>query len=192
MTIEMVERTDAEAEAILEGIMKGQIQQNVRAVVGLQWWLFDDALQEASLAAWTRLREGYPISIATFKARQAAMDVARGNRQTGSKAKRGGVVDSHRHALRMEHQNPSTGEEMGARLPGDKFDQARRAQIEERDALRRLLAVLPARDREILYLTYWEGLTSDEVGEIVGITGAGVRYNVKRSLAKLRQAPQAS
>ena len=45
---------------------------------------------------------------------------------------------------------------------------------------------LPPEAREALVLRYAGGLTADEIGAILGLTGSGVRSLIKRALATLR------
>jgi RNA polymerase primary sigma factor len=58
---------------------------------------------------------------------------------------------------------------------------------DEIDKLRRLLAELPDRDREVLHARYAEGRTLREIGERYGITKECVRQCEKKALAKLRE-----
>jgi RNA polymerase sigma-70 factor (ECF subfamily) len=52
-------------------------------------------------------------------------------------------------------------------------------------ALQAALATLPERDREILTLTAWEGLTPKEVAAVVGIPANLVRVRLHRTRARL-------
>lgn len=52
-------------------------------------------------------------------------------------------------------------------------------------ALHAALATLPERDREILTLTAWEGLTPKEVASVVGIPANVVRVRLHRARARL-------
>lgn len=184
-TVERVERTAEEAEGILEGIIY-QIRANTRRSVGYDRPdLWEEAEQEGRIAAWTRLLEGYPISIATFKARQAAIDVARGSRTTGSKSY-GGHVDSHRRSTPFQRKD-GNGEEFTVE-PRDTATPAQIVAYDARDELRGAMSALGERDREIVYAVFFDGLTSDEVGEQFGMTGSGVRWILKRSYSKMREA----
>jgi RNA polymerase sigma factor (sigma-70 family) len=52
-----------------------------------------------------------------------------------------------------------------------------------------LAVVLSARQREVLLLRYKRDLSDEEIGRVMGLTGAGVRSLVARALAVLRAHP---
>jgi RNA polymerase sigma-70 factor (ECF subfamily) len=54
--------------------------------------------------------------------------------------------------------------------------------------LRTALASLPSDDRELLQLVAWEGLTSAQVGEVLGIPAPTVRTRLHRARRRLRAA----
>lgn len=54
--------------------------------------------------------------------------------------------------------------------------------------LRTAFASLPAEDREVLQLVAWEGLSSAEVGEVLGIPAPTVRTRLHRARRRLRAA----
>ena len=56
--------------------------------------------------------------------------------------------------------------------------------------LDRLAAVLPDRQREVIFLRYQRDLTDDDIGEILGLSASGVRSLVSRALATLRRHPE--
>jgi RNA polymerase sigma-70 factor, ECF subfamily len=49
-----------------------------------------------------------------------------------------------------------------------------------------VLATLEARQRRVIELTYFEGLTAEEIAKRTGDTASSVRHNLYRGLAKLR------
>src|SRR6266404_1910298 len=51
-----------------------------------------------------------------------------------------------------------------------------------------VLALLEPRQREVIELTYFEGLTAEEVAKATGNTASSVRNNLYRGLSKLRNA----
>jgi RNA polymerase sigma-70 factor (ECF subfamily) len=55
------------------------------------------------------------------------------------------------------------------------------------DALSR---VLPARQREVLFLRYQRDLTDDDIGAILGLSSSGVRTLLSRAVAGLRAHPE--
>ena len=53
-----------------------------------------------------------------------------------------------------------------------------------------LAAVMPERQREVLYLRYQRDLDDEEIGEILGLSASGVRSLASRALAALRRHPE--
>jgi RNA polymerase sigma-B factor len=63
-------------------------------------------------------------------------------------------------------------------------------QIENREALRPLLASLPERERTVLLLRFFESLTQTQIAERVGISQMHVSRLLAKSLARLRDQLQ--
>lgn len=63
-------------------------------------------------------------------------------------------------------------------------------QIENREALRPLLAALPERERTVLLLRFFESLTQTQIAERVGISQMHVSRLLAKSLARLRDQLQ--
>nr|WP_102142840.1 RNA polymerase sigma factor SigF [Mycobacterium sp. QGD 101] len=63
-------------------------------------------------------------------------------------------------------------------------------QIENREALRPLLAALPERERTVLLLRFFESLTQTQIAERVGISQMHVSRLLAKSLARLRDELQ--
>ena len=63
-------------------------------------------------------------------------------------------------------------------------------QIENREALRPLLAALPERERTVLVLRFFESLTQTQIAERVGISQMHVSRLLAKSLARLREQLQ--
>ncbi len=59
--------------------------------------------------------------------------------------------------------------------------------VEHREALAPLLAALPERERRILLLRFFGGLTQTEIGAQVGISQMHVSRLLTRTLAQLRR-----
>lgn len=57
----------------------------------------------------------------------------------------------------------------------------------EHDAMWRRLRALPARQRTVLVLRYYEGLTDTEIATVLGTTAGTVRSHASRALATLRR-----
>ncbi|WP_369817240.1 RNA polymerase sigma factor [Cellulomonas sp. Root137] len=67
----------------------------------------------------------------------------------------------------------------------DSDDPAVRAVQEER--VREVLGALSARDREVLLLNAWEGLTGDALAQVLGIGRGGADAALSRARARLRE-----
>ena len=59
---------------------------------------------------------------------------------------------------------------------------------DERLTVRRALQAVPVRQRAVLVLRYYLGMTADEAGEVLGIRAASVRSQTTRGLVNLRAA----
>lgn len=70
----------------------------------------------------------------------------------------------------------------GIRGPQDEADATEQA------AVLRALSVLPARERRIIVLTYWDGLSVGEIAELARISVARVRKTLLRAQEHVREA----
>ncbi|MDI2132038.1 SigE family RNA polymerase sigma factor [Yinghuangia seranimata] len=61
--------------------------------------------------------------------------------------------------------------------------------VDQRDALLRALARLPARQRAVVVLRYWEDLPETEVARTLGCSVGTVKSQASKGLAKLREDP---
>lgn len=66
--------------------------------------------------------------------------------------------------------------------PGARIDRARR-----RDALRRAVDTLPPRQREVVLLKVYEGLTHREVAEILELSEGAVKAHMHQAVSNLRR-----
>ena len=57
---------------------------------------------------------------------------------------------------------------------------------DDRDAIRRALAALPAQHREVIVLVEWLGMTSEEAGQVLGVSAGAVRVRLSRAKQHLR------
>jgi RNA polymerase sigma-70 factor (ECF subfamily) len=77
--------------------------------------------------------------------------------------------------------------ELAERLFARGSSPSRRARLSElRDTVRRALAALPDRDREVLVLRYLEGLSTAEAAAVLGITEGAVKVRHVRAIERLR------
>jgi len=134
--------------------------------------LAQEAVQAAWQKAWVKLgsiRDAdrlrpWLVSIAANEARQL-------------------VRSRHRRWLRetvIDEDEPDRGHHV-ARVAADPASRA--AQLDLANAL----AGLQPDDRTLIALRYAAGLTSDEIGRAIGMTGGGVRARLARLLTRLRE-----
>ena len=62
------------------------------------------------------------------------------------------------------------------------------AAVDERDRLQRALLLLPARQRAVVVLRYYDDQTEAQTAELLGITPGAVKTHASRGLARLRDA----
>lgn len=145
-----------------------------RERVGAQTWLYDDAVQEARIAAWTRLSEGFSIGIAVFKAKQAVIDVCVGSRMTGSKARNVPIT----RTVGLVQQAPDGGDEYLVEpediAAADAFDE-----VVDSAALDWLLSPLTDEQRSLVHMRL-DDLTTREIASELGITHQAVSYRLAK------------
>ena len=84
---------------------------------------------------------------------------------------------------------PLTGEVLAGLMPPAPDPTAPR---DERDAMLRLIATLPPRQRAVIALRFYEDLPTDQIAEILGCRAVTVRTHLSRALAALHQAMPAT
>lgn len=62
--------------------------------------------------------------------------------------------------------------------------------LDQRSALVAALMELPSKQREVVVLRYWEGLTENQAAAILGCSVGNVKSQASRALAKLRTSAQ--
>lgn len=72
-------------------------------------------------------------------------------------------------------------------LVDEPTDEDHAHRIAERDQLSRALAALSERDREVLLLHAWEGLSGDELGEALAISRSGAQAALSRARTRFRE-----
>ncbi|GLY92791.1 SigE family RNA polymerase sigma factor [Actinoplanes sp. NBRC 103695] len=63
---------------------------------------------------------------------------------------------------------------------------------DERDAMLRLIATLPPRQRAVIALRFYEDLSTEQIAETLGCRAVTVRTHLSRALASLQQAVPAA
>jgi RNA polymerase sigma factor (sigma-70 family) len=106
---------------------------------------------------------------------------------------RGWLIGVARHcalnALRSQRRRQTYVDaftSMRARLGSGAHDQV--AAFDSADVLRSAFAELRASDQEVLLLASWEGLTGDDLGEALGVTGPTAAVRLFRARQRLRAA----
>jgi RNA polymerase sigma-70 factor (sigma-E family) len=72
-------------------------------------------------------------------------------------------------------------------VPADNY-----AEVDDREEVRRALAVLPPRQRAVIVLRYYEDLTEMQTAGVLGCSVGTVKSQTSKALAKLRQQPSAT
>jgi RNA polymerase sigma-70 factor (ECF subfamily) len=126
-----------------------------------------DVLAETYLIAWQKL-EKVPQG---DRARLWLFGVARNLLMKGASRHRSGSALVERLANELRSTDP-------VHLP---------VEDERRGALRAVLAALPVRDREILTMTAWEGLTPKQIAVVMGTSANVVRVRLHRARTRLKR-----
>jgi RNA polymerase sigma-70 factor (ECF subfamily) len=126
-----------------------------------------DVLAETYLIAWQKLGKVPQDD----RARLWLFGVARNLLMKGVSRRHSGNALVERLANELRGAEP-------ARLP---------LEDERRDDLRTVLAKLPVRDREILTMTAWEGLTPKQIARVMGTSANIVRVRLHRARARLKR-----
>lgn len=153
-------------------------EANSRAILGYALRRTDrpedaaDVLSEVMLTAWRRI-EDVPDGNEQRLWLYAVARRALANQRRSSKRKQG-LGEQLRRAV-----TTAFGEDLADVL-------ARRSEFRE------ALGALPDADREVLLLQAWEGLTTEEIASVMGLTPGTVRSRAHRARARLRAALDAS
>lgn len=94
-----------------------------------------------------------------------------------------------RGVLRRRTRGPAVGALSDGALPANPAEEpeVRLLTQETLDQLAGALESLPKRERDILLLRFWSGLSSRETAERMGLSDANVRYLQSSALKKLRR-----
>jgi len=126
-----------------------------------------DVLAETYLIAWQKLDRAPKGD----RARLWLFGVARNLLMKGASRRHSANALAERLANELRSADP-------VHLPVDE---------ERREALRAVLAALPVRDREILTMTAWEGLTPKQIAKVMGTSANVVRVRLHRARARLKR-----
>ena len=126
-----------------------------------------DVLAETYLIAWQKL-EKVPNG---DRARLWLFGVARNLLMKGASRRQSGTALVERLANELRSAEP-------VHSP---------VEDERRAALRAVLAALSVRDREILTMTAWEGLTPKQIAAVMGTSANVVRVRLHRARARLKR-----
>ncbi|MEU2610509.1 RNA polymerase sigma factor [Micromonospora sp. NPDC007271] len=125
-----------------------------------------DVVAEVFLVAWRRSRELPPEAEVRLWLFGVARRVLANHHRGGARRERLG--ERLRHRLRA-----AVGVDPGSEVP-------------ERLTVQAALARLGELDREVLMLTFWEGLEPREVAAVLQVSSAAVRTRLSRARARLR------
>ena len=129
----------------------------------------EDLTQETLLRAWRqrgRLRDQQALHVWLFR-----IAVNLWNDQL------------RRGRLRVASASPLEGDETSKAQPPDRLV----ADREELELALRVMAALPPRQRQVLYLSTCEGLSSVEVAAVLGISADAAKANLALARKKVRQ-----
>jgi RNA polymerase sigma-70 factor, ECF subfamily len=125
-----------------------------------------DVVAETFLTAWRRVAELPPDA----EARLWLYGVARRV-----------LANHHRGGVRRERLGQRLRQRLGAPVAADPGDE-----VPQRLTVRSALAKLPELDREVLMLTFWEGLEPREAAEVLGVDSTVVRTRLSRARSRIR------
>lgn len=92
------------------------------------------------------------------------------------------LANHHRGGVRRERLGERLRQRLKAAVPTDPG-----TEVPQRLVVRDALARLGAMDREVLMLTFWEGLEPREIAAVLELSPATVRTRLKRARARLRE-----
>lgn len=123
------------------------------------------------LEAWTRLDVAKPMGrVWLFRAADRELRV-----RSGRATSRLAVLDAMHHGMAGSSEGSGSVD-----LPAE--------QTPDRDSVLRALGVLTARQRRIIMLAYWDGLTEGEISELMRYPRRSVRTMLRRAEKRMRDA----
>lgn len=91
-----------------------------------------------------------------------------------------------RNVLRNHERGARRRERLQHALDAEAATRAQHRDRGDDGALAAALAVLPERDRELLLLVAWDGLSSAEAGAVLGLSAGTTRVRMSRARTRLR------
>ena len=134
----------------------------------------EDLLQEVFVQAWEKADQydpsrGTVYSFLVTMARNKAIDVTR-SKAYKNQSKEDHIINDF--TLELQHDNPNPHEEI---------------ELHERAVkVREALSQLKKDEREVLYISYFHGLSQSEIAEKISIPLGTVKYRMRQGMIKLR------
>lgn len=136
----------------------------------------EDLLQEIFVQAWRKSdqyepQRGSVYSFLATMARNKAIDRTR-SKAFKNRKKDDYVLNDDEYSFHLSTDNPNPEENL---------------QLTERAvAVRKALASLHKKEREVLYISYFHGLSQSEIAEKIDIPLGTVKYRMRQGMIKLR------
>lgn len=136
----------------------------------------EDLLQEIFVQAWQKADQydpgrGSVYSFLATMARNKAIDRTRSRAFKNSK-KDDHVINDDEYSFNLSTENPNPEESM---------------ELTERAiSVRKALAELNEKEREVLYISYFHGLSQSEISDKIEIPLGTVKYRMRQGMIKLR------
>lgn len=137
----------------------------------------EDLLQEIFVQAWEKAEQydptrGTVYSFLVTMTRNKAIDRTRSKAYKNSK-KDDHVINDDDFSLNLSHDSPNPEENM---------------ELNERAVkVREALGSLNKKEREVLYISYFHGLSQTEISEKINIPLGTVKYRMRQGMIKLRE-----
>jgi RNA polymerase sigma-70 factor (ECF subfamily) len=136
----------------------------------------EDLLQEIFVKIWNKAEQydparGSAYSFIATLARNRAIDRTR-SRAFKNRGKDDYVINDDEYSFNLSTENPN---------PEEKIE------INERAAgVRKALAQLNEKERQVLYISYFHGLSQSEIAEKIEIPLGTVKYRMRQGMIKMR------
>lgn len=136
----------------------------------------EDLLQEIFVKIWNRADQydpsrGTVYSFIATLARNRAIDRTR-SRAFKNRRKDDYVINDDEYSFHLSTDNPN---------PEERIELSERAV-----GVRKALAELNKKERQVLYISYFEGLSQSEIAEKIDIPLGTVKYRMRQGMIKLR------